>query len=225
MRYRYRSIKEIPEEHRPREKLRKLGAQALSDEELLAVIFGSGTKGVDVMSLSKRVVEHGWQKLEEMDLSELTSIKGLGLVKAMQLKALLELSKRMRGSYGGVKILSPEDAYEFLKKLFDDRKESLIALYLDLSHRVRHTETIAVGALNRVHASPKEVLRPAVELSVYGVLIAHNHPQGYPEPSQEDILFTERLKRACEILGFELIDHLIVSPEGYVSLREEGHLD
>ncbi len=225
MRYRYRSIKDIPAEHRPREKLRKFGAESLSDEELLAVLFGSGTRGRDVLSISKSVVDMGWKRLEEMGLSELTELKGLGLVKALQIKALIEISKRIREPFRGVKILSPEDAYTFLRESFDDRKETLVALYLDLSHRVMHLEVVAVGTLNAVNANPKDVLRPAVELSAYGVLIAHNHPQGLPEPSEGDVMFTERLKRACEILGFELVDHIVVSPEGYVSFRDRGLLD
>ncbi|RLJ70393.1 DNA repair protein RadC [Hydrogenivirga caldilitoris] len=225
MRYRYRSIKEIPQEYRPREKLRKHGAQSLSDEELLAVIFGAGSQGMDVLTLARNVLKQGWKRLEEVEFSELTKLKGLGLVKAAQIKALIELSKRIREPMGSVQVLSPEDAYRLLRGYFDNRKEVLVALYLDVSHRVRHIETVAIGSVNRVYADPKEILRPAVELSAYGILVAHNHPQGNPEPSKEDLLFTERVSKACEILGFELVDHIIFSPEGYLSFREKGLLD
>ncbi|WP_457600926.1 RadC family protein [Hydrogenivirga sp.] len=224
MRYRYRAIKDIPSDQRPREKLRRSGARSLSDEELLSVIFGSGTRGVDVLSLSKEVLKLGWKRLEEMELSELTDIKGLGLVKAMQLKALIELSGRIREPFGDDRVLSPEDAYRFLREHFDDVREKLIALYLDLSHRVRHVETVAIGSANRVNVSPKEILRPALEVSAYGILIAHNHPQGVHEPSEEDVLFTKRLKDACELLGFELVDHIVVSREGFFSFKERSLL-
>jgi DNA repair protein RadC len=113
--YKYKKLKDIPEEHRPREKLKKLGAKALSDEELLAVVFGSGTKGMDVLSLARSVLRLGWKKLEDMNFEELTRIRGLGTVKAMQLIALIELSKRIREPYGGERIQTPEDAYNLPK--------------------------------------------------------------------------------------------------------------
>ncbi len=222
MRYSYRSIKDIPEEHRPREKLKKLGPEKLSDEELLAVILGSGTREIDVLTLSRLILDRGWREIGELPLEELTKIKGMGMVKALQIKALLELAKRIGEPFGGEKVLSPEKAYEILRGYFDDRKESLIALYLDLSHRVRGVEVVAVGGLNRVYASPKEIIRPALELSAYGIILAHNHPQGELNPSEEDISFTRRVKEACDIVGFELVDHIIVNRDGFLSMRERG---
>jgi len=220
--YKYKNIKDIPQELKPREKLSKMGAQALSDEELLAVILGTGTKDFDVLSLSSKLTEIGWKKLEEMSLSELTAVKGVGKVKALQIKALIELSRRIREPFAHISVLTPESAYEFLKDKFNSKRESLIALYLDLSHRVMEMETIAIGSLNRVFAEPKEILRTALVISAYGILVAHNHPQGNAEPSQEDIAFTQRLKKACSIMGFELVDHIILSKDSYTSLRERN---
>lgn len=222
MRYKYKNIKEIPEELRPREKLERIGARSLSDEELLAVILGTGSKRLDVLSLSREILKLGWKRLEEIGLEELKNLNGLGRVKALQIKALIELSKRIREPYRYAVISSPGEAYEFLRDKFDERKESLVAVYLDLSHRVMDLETVAVGSLNRVYAQPKDVLRRAVELSAYGVLIAHNHPQGKAEPSKGDLEFTKRLKEACDILGLELVDHLIIDSSGYLSMREKG---
>ena len=224
MRYRYKDLRSLPEELRPREKLARHGPEKLSEEELLAVILGSGTKDRDVLSLSRDLVKIGWKELERMGLGELTKLKGLGKVKALQIKALIELSKRIREPFGDIRILSPEEAHRVLLKHFSDRKEALLALYLDLSHRILGTEVVAVGSLNRVYSQPKDILRPAVELSAYGILIAHNHPQGSLEPSGEDLEFTERLKQACRILGFELVDHLILNKEDYFSFREKGLL-
>jgi len=222
MKYKYRNIKEIPEELRPREKLEKVGAQNLSDEELLAVILGTGNRNLDVLSLSREILKVGWKRLENISFEELKNQRGLGRVKALQIKALIELSKRIREPYRETVILSPKEAYEFLKDKFDERRETLVAVYLDLSHRVMDLETVAIGSLNRVYAQPKDVLRRAVELSAYGVLIAHNHPQGKAEPSQGDLEFTKRLKIACDILGLELVDHIVVDNTGYFSMRERG---
>ena len=220
--YSYKSLKEIPEDLRPREKLLKLGAEHLSDEELLAVILGSGTKGFDVLKLAKELVSMGWEELEKKDIGELLKIKGLGLVKALQVKALIELSKRLRLSKRGTFIRNPKEAVEFLKDKFDERRESLIAIFLDLSNRVLDYEIVAVGKVNTVFAEPKDILFKAVKLSANGIIISHNHPQGEANPSNDDISFTERLKKACELLGFELLDHIILSEEGYFSFKEEG---
>jgi len=136
MRYHYRGIKDLPQELKPREKLLRIGAENLSDEELLAVILGTGTRDRDVLSLSRDVVGTGWKRLEQMSVSELTELKGLGKVKALQIKALLELSRRIREPYSGTVLLTPESAYDFVREHLNPRRESLIALYLDLSHRI-----------------------------------------------------------------------------------------
>ncbi len=226
MKYKRRSLKDIPEHLRPREKLLKNGTSSLSDEELLAVILGSGTKGRDVLSLSKEVVNLGWERLKEIPVQELISYKGIGKVKALQIKALVELSLRISNPFSGVYINSPSDAYRFVKDKFSDRKESLVAVYLDISHRVIGFEVVAVGTVNTVYALPKDILYEAVKTSAYGILVAHNHPGGSSEPSKEDILFTERLSEACRILGFELVDHIVVDGDSktFTSLKALGKL-
>ncbi len=189
----------------------------------MAVILGSGTKDMDVLSLSREIVKKlGWEKIEKMSVGDLTSIKGMGEVKAMQVKALVEISKRIMEPYRGVEILSPESAYEFLRDSMKGDREKVVAVYLDLSHRVMGSEVVAVGSMNRVYLQPKDILSPALKISAYGVLIAHNHPQGVAKPSQEDVEFTRRLKSACDLIGLELVDHLIIDDRGFVSLREEG---
>jgi len=222
--YSFKRLKDIPKELRPREKLLKLGPEHLSDEELLAVILGSGTKGKDVLRLSKELVKMGWEELEKKSVEELLKIRGMGLVKALQVKALVELSKRFRGGKSRTSIRNPKEAFEFLKDKFDERRESLIALYLDLSNRLLDWEVVAIGNVNTVFSKPKDVLFKAVKLSANGIIIAHNHPQGEASPSNEDVNFTERLKKACELLGFELLDHLIIADGKYYSFKEEGVL-
>ncbi len=224
MKYMGRKIKDIPEHLRPREKLVRNGASSLSDEELLALILGSGTKGRDVVSLAKDIISLGWDRLRAMSVKELTERKGIGQVKAVQIKALLELVDRIGNPFRDVYINSPSDAYEFLKDKFDRRKESLLALYLDVSHRVLGFEVVVIGRVNAVYASPKDILYEALKKDAYGILIAHNHPSGSSEPSVEDLRFTQRLKEACLMLGFELIDHLVIGEEDFLSLRQIGEI-
>ena len=221
VRYRAKRLKDIPDELKPREKLLKHGEGSLSEAELLAIILGTGTRDKDVLTLAEELISAGWKRLRRMSASEIMGEFGLGKAKSSQIKALLELSERISKPGGDRRILSPSDAHLFLMDKMEGNREKLIALYLDLSNRVLDYEVIAVGSINRVFAQPKEVLKRAVELSAYGILISHNHPQGVLEPSQEDILFTERLKKACDMLGFELIDHLIINHEGYISFKEE----
>jgi len=210
--YPKKSIRELPKDLRPREKLSKFGASALSDEELLAVIFGSGTKEEDVISLASKVVSLGWETLMSMDVEELSKkIKGLGFAKACQLKAVIELAKRINDPYGDFKISNPQDAYRFVKEkvLFDERREHLIALYLTPTNKVVDYEVVAIGKMNALYAEPKDI---------------HNHPKGDAKPSKEDIEFTKRLKQACELLGFELLDHIIINQKEFFSLRSNGLL-
>ncbi len=225
MSYKYKSIKEIPEDFRPREKLWNYGASSLSEVELLAIILGSGTKGEDVISLARRINNIGWNKLKSMDIKELASIKGIGKAKACQIKALIELSGRLNNPYDGIYVRSPEDAYNLVKDNYDNRKEVLLALYLDINHKVIEKEIIAIGSLNRVFSQPKDILFKAVFTASYGIIIAHNHPQSEKlNPSEEDIKFTERIKKSCELLGFELIDHIIFNKTGYISLKASGYI-
>ena len=224
MRYETKRLKDIPEDLRPTEKLIHSGPQTLSDAELLAVVLRTGTREKDILSLCRELVEKGWKNLERMSIKELIDAFGVGKVKGAQIKALIELSRRIREPYNGVRIMSPEDAFNFLRGRFDNAKETLIALYLDTANRVAEVETVAVGSLNRVFAEPRDILKKAVETSSYGIILAHNHPGGTPHPSEEDIRFTKRVQEACQILGYSLIDHLIIADDSFTSLRAEGLL-
>ena len=225
MRYSYRSLKEIPEDFRPREKLWKYGPSCLSEVELIAIILGSGTKGEDVISLARKISEIGWEKIRKMDIRDIASIKGIGKAKACQIKALAELSERINNPHSAVYIRSPKDVYEFIRDMYDDRKEVLIALYLDINYRVIEKDVIAIGSMNRVFSQPKDILFKAVSTASYGIVIAHNHPRADKlKPSDEDLKFTEKVKKSCELLGFELVDHLIFNNINYISLKNMGFL-
>ncbi|WP_448587413.1 RadC family protein [Thermocrinis sp.] len=225
--YAEKSIKNLPEELRPREKLSRLGAEALSEEELVAIILGSGSKGEDVMSLAKKVVELGWERIGSMTVEQLVNeVKGLGIAKACQIKAVVEISKRINDPYGSFKISSPQEAYRFVKEKvqFDERREHLIALYLTPTNKVISFEVVAIGKMNSLHADPKDILYGAVKSACSSLIILHNHPKGEAKPSKDDLEFTKRLLHACELLGFELLDHIIITQKGYYSFRAEGKL-
>jgi DNA repair protein RadC len=223
--YRSRKLKEIPQELRPREKLRTLGVDALSDEELMAIILGFGTKRDDVLSLSKKIVRLGWERLKSMSVEEIIKeIKGIGEVKACQIKAIFELSKRIYEPHAHVVINTPEDVYKFLKSKMDNRREHLWALYLSPSNSLVSYETVAIGRMNSVFADPKDVLYGAVKSACHSIILAHSHPMGQPKPSKADLEFTKRIKDACQLLGFELLDHIIITAFSYFSMKEGGFL-
>jgi len=224
-RYKSRKIKEIPEELRPREKIMRGNVEALSDEELLAVILGSGTKGQDVLSLSKSILKLGWDSLKEMSVKEVTKkVKGIGVAKACQIKALIELSRRIYESKHEVFINSPEDVYNLLRTKMDKRREHLWAIYLSPSNMLLGYDLVAIGRMNSLFADPKDILYGAVRSACSSLIIAHTHPGGEAKPSRADLEFTKRVKDACELLGFELLDHVIITEKGYFSMREGGML-
>ncbi|MCS6998045.1 MAG: DNA repair protein RadC [Aquificaceae bacterium] len=225
MYHRSKSIREMPQDLKPREKLLRLGVEKLTEEELLAIVLGSGTKDMDVLSLSRAILRTGWQKLHELTPQELMEgFKGIGEARACQIKAIVELARRINDPYEGVFINGPEDAYKFLKEKVDDRKEHLLALYLSPTNRLLSYEVIAIGRMNALHAEPKEILYHAINSACYGILIAHNHPKGQLKPSREDLEFTKRVREACKLMGFELLDHLIINLKGYLSMKKEGYL-
>lgn len=222
---RSRHLKEIPQDLKPREKLLRFGAEKLTEEELLALLLGSGTKDMDVLALSRALVDIGWQELHRLSPQELMErFKGIGEARACQIKALLELARRISDPYEGVFINSPEEAYRFLKERVDDRREHLLALYLSPTNRLLSYEVIAIGRMNALHAEPKEILYHAISAACYGIIIAHNHPKGNLTPSAEDVVFTRRVKEACALMGFELLDHLVINSKGYLSMKREGYL-
>ena len=224
MYHRTKSLRDMPEDLKPREKMLSLGAEKLSEEELLAIVLGSGTKDMDVLSLSREIVKMGWKELFQLSPQELMKrFKGIGEAKACQIKAILELAKRISDPYEGVFINNPEDAYSFLKSKVDERREHLICLYLSPTNRLISYEIIAIGRMNALHAEPKEILYHAINTACYGIILAHNHPKGELKPSREDIEFTKRVKKACELMGFELLDHLIINSKGYFSIKKEGY--
>jgi len=228
------SIKSLPNDERPREKLKDRGANSLSDAEILAVFFGSGTKGVNAVEMGRRLIGHfgSLRQLSRATREELMQIPGIGPVKALKLLAVLEFGRRLaREPYRERSIASPEDVYELLAPEMQALAQESVRVVL-LNHRKRLIQApeIFKGTGNESFANPAEILRQAIVLSANALILVHNHPSGDPSPSRADHEVTRRLNTACQAVGVELTDHIIIgspSPSRdspYFSFREAGLL-
>lgn len=222
-------IRDVHVEDRPRERLIRQGAQSLSNQELLAILFVTGTKQESVLSLANKVLQH-FEKLHELKhatLEEFTSIKGIGEAKAVQLLAAIELGRRLSQKQVDQRftIRSPQDAASFLMPDMSSlNQEHFIALFLNVKNQIIHKQTIFIGSLNSSIVHPREIFREAVKRSAASIICAHNHPSGVATPSPEDIEVTKRLQEAGYIIGIELIDHLIIGDHQFISLKEKGYM-
>ncbi|MUV39430.1 UPF0758 protein [Lentibacillus sp. JNUCC-1] len=222
-------IKDVPKAERPRERLLKFGASHLSNQELLAILLGSGTKNESVMALANRVLMHfeGVQLLKNSTIEELTAIKGIGDAKGVVILAALELGQRMNQFKPGEKyvIRSPEDGADFvMEEMRHLNQEHFVVLFLDTKNQVIHRKTIFIGSLNASIVHPREVFREAVKRSAASIICAHNHPSGDPTPSREDIHVTKRLAESGKLVGIELLDHIVIGDRKFISLKEKGYL-
>jgi DNA repair protein RadC len=204
----------------PREKLAREGAEKLSNQELLAVVFGRGQRGKDVLALAGEVILYLERVTDSPSLPELCRIHGIGHGKACQVLAALELSRRFLTRRHRVRIRKPGDAMPHLGSLRGRRQECFVVLTLDGNHQVIRAHEITVGLANQSQVHPRETFACALEDRAIGILAAHNHPSGSLDPSPEDLVSTRRLAEAGRLLGIPLLDHIIVTTEGYTSLRE-----
>ena len=218
-----KSITQLENIDKPREKLIKKGANALKDYELLAVLLGSGVQGKDVITLSSEIIKLFEKDFENINLEKLLNIHGLGLAKASQILSSIELSKRYLIKQNK-KITSAKDVYDELKEYHNKKQEYFLCLYLDGANHLIQTKVITIGILNQSLVHPREVFSYAIEKRCASIIVAHNHPSGVLEASNEDINVTKRLKESSKILGIELLDHLIITSDGYFSFKEEDLL-
>jgi len=216
-------IKDLPSFERPREKLIWYGPDGLSNSELLAILLRSGNKGENVISLSNRVLKrYKAENLPVLTYGELKSCPGLGAAKACEIIACFELGKRLlKGKAAGL-YLKPEDVWQELKDIREHKKEHFIIFYLDSRNQEIKREIISVGSLNANLVHPREVFEPAVKHLAAQVILAHNHPSGNPEPSEDDLTLNRRLVEAGQILGIEVVDHIIIARNGFLSFKEKG---
>ncbi len=223
----YVTVKEMPPEERPRERMARAGAQALSSTELLAIILRVGVGGENVLSMAQRILAGfgGLGGLSRADFSQLTSERGLGPAKAAQILAALELGRRLMAESPEERwqIRAPSDAAHILMPVIGHQEqEHFVVLYLDTRNRVTDRETLYKGSLNTSLVRTAEVFRGAVRRNCAAVIVAHNHPSGDPNPSPEDVALTRRLVGAGKLLEIAVLDHLVIGENRYVSLRERA---
>jgi len=197
--------------------------QALKNEELLAVLLGSGVQGKDVRKLAKEIISLMDEGLGQLTLERLCTIHGLGTAKASQILAALELSKRylIRSNR---RITDAADVYQELAKYADRSQEYFLTITLDGASHIIQTRTVFIGTLNQSLVHPREVFADAIADRAAGIIVAHNHPSGTLEPSRADMQITQRLKEVAKLVGIELLDHVILTKEGYYSFSDEGVL-
>ncbi|TWT26263.1 DNA repair protein RadC [Planomicrobium sp. CPCC 101110] len=222
-------IRDVHAADRPRERLLNQGASSLSNQELIAILLRTGTKEESVLFLANRVLttfEH-IQQLKDATIEEMTSIKGIGQAKAVQLLAAVELGRRLSSKQTDMKytIRSPKDAASYLMAdMTSLKQEHFVVLFLNIKNQVVHRQTIFVGSLNASIVHPREIFREAVRRASASIVCAHNHPSGNPAPSPEDIDVTKRLMEAGSIIGIELLDHIIIGDHQFTSLKEKGYM-
>ena len=224
------TVRDLPSADRPRERLSRLGAEALSEQELLACILGRGVAGESVLVGARRLLATfgSLRGLAEASVEQLSQVHGIGPAKAAQLKAAAELARRLAQPEGSARpvIDSAEAAAAVLRPhLADKRKEHVVALLLDNRHRLIRLSPIAVGSLSASLVHPRELFKEAIAASAAALIVAHNHPSGDPEPSDHDVELTARLAEAGRLIGIEVLDHVILGNEGVVSLRARGLFD
>ena len=225
----YKSIKDWPEVERPRERLLREGASSLSAAQLLAIILRTGGKGRSALDLAIEVLDTfgDLTKIEVASLIEFKSVKGMGTAKIAQLKAAFELGRRLAEEpfMRGPVFSSGQDVYAYFHGRFKNlKKEVFCCVLLDAKNRILKDCRVSEGTLTNSLIHPREAFKDAIRESAASVIFVHNHPSGDPSPSREDILVTERLVSAGEVIGIRVLDHVITGDEKYTSMKEKGYI-
>jgi len=222
-------MKHLAPYDRPREKLERLGPAALGDNELLAVILGSGSRDSGALALANQLLSHvdGLYGLTRTDVGELMRISGIGRARAAQVLAAVELGRRtlVRGPFARAQLKSPSQlARQLLPQFGASPVEQFGLVMLDSKLHIVRIKIVAIGSIDSTVAHPREVFREAAVASAAAIVLFHNHPSGDPTPSTEDLELTERMIDAGEVMGIQVVDHIILSAHRYYSLQEGGHL-
>lgn len=221
------SIQHLPESERPRERLMRHGPESLSTTEILAVILGSGTKSMPVLQLAQEIIVRfgTLHQLAEATIEELCQIKGVGLAKAIQLKACFSLGSRAsrQSATTRYKINNPLQAYHLIKdELEIEKRELFLVILQDVKNCVLCHQIVAIGTLSNSLVHPREVFYPAIRHKAASMILAHNHPSGDPTPSQQDHEVTKTLVEVGRLMGIPVNDHIIIGDQKYVSMRQKG---
>jgi DNA repair protein RadC len=222
-------MKLVAPHDRPREKLRRLGAAALGDNELVAIVLGHGRADTTVLDLANAVLARtgGVEGLTRATADQLTGVEGIGVARAAQVLAAVELGRRTltRAERKRVQVTSPRSVAELLLPLYGNRSvEQFGVVLLDTKHRVVRTTVVTVGTLDASIVHPREIFREAAAAGAAALVVFHNHPSGDPEPSKEDVALTHRLIAAGVLMGIDVIDHVILGNVSYCSMKEQGYI-
>ena len=218
-----KKIKDIPVNERPREKLLVKGAKSLADEELLAILLGKGTSKCDVLSLAKKMIPIIDEKGENLSIDDLTEFEGVGPAKATVITAAFEFVRR-RIKPEGLKLKFPIDVLPLIQHYGDRKQEHFLCVSINGAREVMNVRVVTIGLVNKSQVHPREVFADVISERASAVIIAHNHPNGDLKPSDEDIKVTRRIKEAANILGINLLDHIIFNTKGYYSFIENDLL-
>jgi DNA repair protein RadC len=217
------AMRDIEESERPRERLFALGPGALSDADLVAVLFGTGVAGAGVVETAARVAESiDLRRVHHVPTEDLLQVRGLGRARAAQLLAAAELGRRLWPDRDSCPLVrGPENIFELSRDIRAANREHFVGFYLNSRNQVLRREVISIGSLNASIVHPREVFIPAIAVSAAGLILAHNHPSGDPTPSEEDRAITRRIQEAGRLLGIELLDHVVVARDSYTSFKEQ----
>jgi DNA repair protein RadC len=226
----YKSIKDWPEDERPRERLLRSGAGDLSTAQLMAIILGTGGKNKSALGLSREILDRfkGLKEIDDASLAEFSDLKGMGSAKIAQIKSALELGRRLMMADKGRGMKKPRfkdsrQVYEYyMPRFFGLKKERFLCSLLDSKNRVFKETVISEGTLTSSLVHPREVFRYAIKEAAASVIFIHNHPSGDPSPSRDDIAITRRLMETGKIIDIRVIDHIIIGDGRYVSIIDEG---
>src|SRR5699024_10882567 len=222
-------IKDLQQEDKPRERLKSYGADRLTNRELLAIIINSGSKQFSSIDCANQVLKlvNQLRHLRHLTLPELLSVNGIGEKRALTIMAVIELAKRMHSNtvLDKIEINKPQDVADYLmEKLRYLKQEHFVELLLNTKNQIIHEQSIFIGSLNMSIVHPRDLLREAVKHSAASIVIAHNHPSGDPTPSLEDIKTTKRLLYCCDLMGIDLLDHIIIGDGEFISLFEDDYI-
>jgi DNA repair protein RadC len=227
------TVHDIPHEERPRERMETYGAGSLASHELIAIILGSGMKGVNVLTLSQKLIANfgSLGNVLNASMADLREIRGLGKAKASQLIACFEIARRVikevndneKNIKESKSVTEPNEAVDLIRKQIQDyNKEHFLVISFDTRQKIIGIDSSSTGTINASLVHPRETFNCAIKRHAASIIAAHNHPSGDSEPSEEDIKITKRLSEAGKIIGIELLDHIIVTRSGFYSFKEKG---